>query len=174
MEEREGYQIMEIWLSIKGYEGIYEVSNKGRVRSLDRVGYNKQNLSGIILKPDINNGYKRVRLYKHGRCKTYKISRLVAETFIDNPNNLPIVGHWNDTKTDDRVINLYWTNPKENMTHNKINLKYSIKIKGVSDEDTVIFESISDAGKNGFNTGHISSCLLGKRKTHKGYEWERG
>jgi hypothetical protein len=95
---------LEIWKDIKGYEGIYQVSNTGRIRSLL---FNKQK----TLKGSMNSeGYLTVRL----KGKTYHIHRIVAETFIPNPDNKPEVDHINTDRCDNDVNNLRWVTRKEN------------------------------------------------------------
>lgn len=95
----------EEWKDIVGYEGLYQVSNKGNVRSLPR-----RNAKNGILKPIItHDGYLTVGLCKNGKGKIYKIHRLVATAFIDNPNNLPCINHINEfDKFDNSVENLEW------------------------------------------------------------------
>ena len=90
----------EIWKDIKGYEGLYQVSNIGRVRSL----------KNDILKPFIckGDGHYYVGLYREGICKRYAVHRLVADTFIPNPNNLLCVNHIDEVKTNNIVSNLEW------------------------------------------------------------------
>ena len=113
---------IEVWKSIQDYEGLYEVSNFGRVRSLDRfvvASYNSIALKkGKILKPGIDyKGYLRVYLSKNGKNKTIKIHRLVALTFIPNPNNLPQVNHKNNIKTKIMSENLEWITNLDNIRH---------------------------------------------------------
>ncbi len=167
----------EIWKPIKDYEGIYEISSFGRVRSLDRETSDGKKIKGIILKPVIGKTeYRYINLYNCGKQKTARIHRLVAETFIANPNNLPIAGHWNDIKTDNNINNLYWTTFRENHMHNDIHLRIGEKcwkkIKGTLNDVVVVFGSAVEAGRNGFNRKCISECLNGRHKTHKGYTWE--
>ena len=91
---------MEIWKPIEGYEGIYEVSNYGRIKSHK---YKKER----ILKGCINNkGYYRIALLKDGTETKYYVHRLVAEEFIPNPNNFPCINHKNEIKTDNMVENI--------------------------------------------------------------------
>jgi hypothetical protein len=109
---------MEIWKSIESYEGIYEISNLGRVKSLERYRKGKKNKDTIvkekILKNGIRAGYLCVELNKSGDAKKFNIHRLLAIHFIPNPNNLPIVEHLNDIKLDIRLENLIWSTYKSN------------------------------------------------------------
>lgn len=115
---------MEIWNDIKGFEGFYQISNLGNVKSLDRYiessnrwGTMAQYLiKGQTLKPRLANNYLYVKFNNKGKtCK--KIHRLVAEAFIDNPLNLPQVNHKNGNKLDNRVENLEWTDAITNSDH---------------------------------------------------------
>jgi hypothetical protein len=99
----------EIWKDVKGYEGLYQVSNLGRVKSF-REGSKFGKQKEYILKPWlINSGYHVVMLYKEDRSKRkYQLHRLVAETFIPNPENLPCVNHKDENKINNEVSNLEW------------------------------------------------------------------
>jgi hypothetical protein len=99
----------EIWKDIKGYEGIYQISNLGRVKSLRR--------SKILKTRKTYDNYERVNLNYNTVKKTYKIHRLVAQTFIDNTFNKQTVNHINGVKSDNRVINLEWMSFEENYNH---------------------------------------------------------
>ena len=102
----------EIWKTIKGYEGLYEVSNLGRVRSLDRcVVYANGQVHihrGKILRPGISNVYMQVHLCKCGDMKQPLVHRLVADAFIPNPENLPQVNHKDEDPSNNKVRNLEW------------------------------------------------------------------
>lgn len=119
MENNFKNTIFEEWKPIKGFEGLYEVSNQGRVRSLDRIiideiGRNRL-YKGRIMKPrDNSKGYHFVGLYKNGVIKTPTVHRLVAEAFIPNPDNKPEIDHLNTNRKDNRVENLMWATSKEN------------------------------------------------------------
>lgn len=110
----------EIWKDITGYEGIYQVSNLGRVKSLERVvviGYGAKRLfKEKILKNNVNNknGYVYVGLHKDGKTKQSRVHRLVALEFLKNEDNLPHINHKNEIKTDNSVDNLEWCTSKYN------------------------------------------------------------
>lgn len=113
---------MEVWKDIEGYEGLYQVSNLGRVLSLARTRKNRwgQDVPVLerILTPRINDkGYLRVALSKDDVSKDFFIHRLVAMAFIPNPNNYPIINHMNEVKTDNRVENLEWCTHKYNVNY---------------------------------------------------------
>lgn len=175
---------MEIWKDIKGYEGLYQVSNMGRVRSLK----NK-----IILKPIKNtNGYLKVNLYNNRKMKTFLIHRLVALAFISNTENKPQVNHKDENKTNNCMNNLEWCsvdyNNKyctrteraiKNTNYKKIAEKNS-KIQGKQvlqiDKDTEkiinVFHSIAEAERIFTKSqGNICRCCNGKYKTAYGYKW---
>ena len=113
--------IMEKWKEVKGYEGFYEVSNYGRVKSVPRyvdTTMNCRHYVSTILTPSQNNaGYNIVNLAKNGKIKTQRIHILVAEAFIPNEENKPCVDHINGIRDDNRVENLEWCTHKENMNN---------------------------------------------------------
>ena len=104
--------MVEVWKAIPGHEGIYEVSNLGRVRSLDRIKRNGKRMKGRIVKlqEHSNTGYVAIGLYKDGLCKMSLVHRLVASAFIPNPNNLPEINHKDEDKTNNQADNLEWCN----------------------------------------------------------------
>ena len=110
----------EVWKDIKGYEGIYQVSSIGRVKSLERIiiiGYGaKRVFKEKILKSNVNehNGYLYVGLHKDGKTRSARVHRLVALAFLENDDNLPAVNHKNEIKTDNFVENLEWCDAKYN------------------------------------------------------------
>ena len=112
----------EIWKPIKDYEGLYEVSNLGRVKSLN---YRKTGKEKILKNIECNNGYLKVGLIKFGKCKMCSIHRLVAEAFIPNPEDKPCIDHINTIKNDNRVENLRWVTHKENNNNPLTKKKYS-------------------------------------------------
>lgn len=106
---------MEIWKDIKDYEGLYQISNYGRVKSLS----NSQKRKEKILKPEIRTGYYSINLCKNGNQKNTRIHRLVAEAFIPNPDNLLCVNHKDENKLNNKVENLEWCTHLYNYHYSK-------------------------------------------------------
>lgn len=123
----------EIWKDIEGYEGLYQVSNLGRVKSLDRKIDFKDGryatYKGRVLSPKIKNGYKYVVVTQNSKYRTFLVHRLVAKAFLPNPENKPCIDHINTDRTDNRVENLRWCTHKENMWNIKTREKMAIQYK---------------------------------------------
>ena len=173
MAELDGKSSIEIWKDIEGYEGLYQVSDQGRIKSLPRKG-----TSGKILLPQKDkDGYCILILFKNGKHKNQKIHRLVAQAFIPNPDSLSEVNHINEDKTDNRACNLNWMSHKENANWGtKIKRTVEKKSKPVKQirldgEVVAIWPSATEAGKNGFIQTKITACCRGREKTHFGYRW---
>lgn len=114
---------MEIWKEIKGYEGLYAISNLGRVKRLISFKCKVER----FLKPHISTtGYYFVGLYKDAFGRNIKIHRLIATHFIDNPNNLPFINHKDGDKLNNSIQNLEWVTAKENCNHAKENNLHNI------------------------------------------------
>ena len=164
----------EQWKPIKDYTGLYEVSNLGRIRSLN---YMKTGEIKILKLSKNNRGYLVISLNKNGKRKNFKVHRLVAIAFLPNPNNLETVNHINENKLDNRVENLEWMSYEDNInygTRTKRSAKtLSRKVMAISLTETkvLVFQSMSQAEKLGFNHDAICRCCRGKQKTHKGYTW---
>ena len=114
----------EIWKDKKDYEGHYQVSNCGRVKS---IKFGKE----IILKQNIKGGYYSVVLSKNGILKNYLVHRLVAEAFLDNPDNLPQVNHKDECKTNNIVSNLEWCDRKYNVNYGSRNKRAAEKLSKI-------------------------------------------
>ena len=111
----------EIWKDIKGYEGLYQVSNLGRVKSLERKVLRSEGeyrtISERILKPQTTlRGYQRIGLHYKGINKLFRIHRLVAQAFIPNPDNKPEVNHIDGKTSNNRVDNLEWVTAAQNFS----------------------------------------------------------
>ena len=104
----------ERWKEIPGYEGLYEVSTCGQVRS---IRDNKNTYNGKILSPRIKSGYHVFTISKNSKPRTFKAARIVATTFLPNPENKATVNHKNGIKNDDRLENLEWASVSENTQH---------------------------------------------------------
>ena len=182
----------EIWKDIKGYEGLYQISNKGQVKSKARRG----NWKETILKPsETRDHYFVVTLSKNGAQKSRRVNRIVAETFIENPLNKPEVNHIDGDKHNNNVENLEWVTTKENIIHSyKCKLRtaeesakslgiYAQKGKINPKSKTVyqfnkqgklvaVYGSVREAErKTKISSNCISSCCLKKSKYAGNYIW---
>jgi len=180
--------MQEIWKPIKNYEEYYEISNHGNVR---RIKYdNKGNLKQYPLPNYIKNkidkdGYKRYTLSLKSKNKEFSSHRLVAQAFIPNPNNYPVVNHKDGDKNNNNIDNLEWCSIQHNNIHaleNKLrvmpmgnDLKTSKSVLKFDKDGNFIekYESSGDASrKNGILSSHIRDCCRGSLKTYKGYVWK--
>lgn len=166
---------IEIWKDIKGYERLYQVSNLGKIKSLKR---NKEKL----LKHGINNkGYQVVNLYKNNKGITKKVHRLVAEAFIPNPNNYPIVNHIDENKQNNNIFNLEWCTNEYNLNYGNAKEHRIIASKSkmipiiqldMNNNIIAKYDSIREASrKTNINRWDISNCLKRKQKSTKKFIW---
>lgn len=173
----------EIWKDIEGYKGSYQASNLGPIKSLDRFDSAGHKLKGKILKGYINpDGYRQVTLC-NGNIKTCVVHRIIALTFIPNPENKPYINHKKGIKIDNRVSELEWCTPSENNKHAyDIGLKrkgkehhFSKPVLQYNKNGVFIAEYFSQTEarrKTGINKANISSACIGKTKTAGGYIWK--
>lgn len=175
--------MQEIWKDIIGYEGLYKVSSLGRIKSLSRKdGF--YNMPEKILKQSTSNHYPSIGLNKNGKLKTRLVHRIVAETFISNPLNLPQVNHKDENKENNCVDNLEWCTAKYNVNYGTCisrraktqrDTKCQINNKGSSRkvkciENGIIYPSIREAERILHLDGSsISKVCRGKNKHTKGY-----
>lgn len=175
----------EIWVDIRGYEGIYMVSNFGRIKSLPRMIFNGN--GHYLSKEKILNGSKNINGYLQVELlgKPTLIHRIVAHEFIPNQETKPQVNHINGNKTDNRVENLEWCTNGENQIHaykNGLNKRSEkagkpkrkvCQIDLKTGETIRIFESIADVKKHfGKNKVNISQVCNGNRKSCLGFGWK--
>lgn len=168
--------MQEIWKDIKGYEGKYQVSNTGKVRSLNYRRW------GVVreLKPRIektDDGYLSVMLHKNSIGKVFKIHRLVAQAFIPNPNNYPEVNHIDENKQNNNVLNLEWCDHKYNNNYGtkprRIGQKNSKPIIQCSLDGSEIREWESmRAAKTELGIFNITQALKGRYKQAGGFVWK--
>ena len=151
----------EIWKDIEGYEGIYQVSNNGRVRSLL---YNKIKM---LKTQTYKRGYKYIALSKNGEKKKYKIHRLVAQAFIPNPNNYPQINHKDEDKSNNYINNLEWCTPKYNNNFGTRNERAGQSLKGRNIKEETR-RKISEANKG------RKSSFIGKQHTEESKMKMRG
>lgn len=172
----------EIWKDISGYEGRYQASTHGRIRSVSRKVTQKGHkcyftriLKGKILNPRLqNSNYYVVWLSKNGEVSAQLVHRLVAQTFIPNIDNKPCINHKNGNKTDNRIKNLEWCSYSENIKHShKIDGRKEISKPVKCIEINKEFSSIINASREiGINRCSISHALNGRAKTAGGYTWK--
>lgn len=185
---------MENWKDVVGYEGFYEVSDLGRVRSKARTISVKRgkieyalSVAEKIVKPTKRqHGYLGVCLYGHGgkngRFTQKSVHRLVAEAFIENPNKYGEVNHKNEDKTDNRAINLEWCTHKQNtlygtaISRRVAKATNGVRSKPISQytlegEYIRTFPSMQEAGRNGYAAGNIHKAIHGKYAHAYGYKW---
>ena len=160
----------EVWRDIEGYEGLYQVSNLGRVKSF------KGSSESILKGRNSTSGYLQVDLCKQGVVSTKLIHRLVAQAFIPNPENKQEVNHIDEDKTNNLHSNLEWSTRKENNNHGTRNERVS-KIKSIpiiatnlkTGEFREFCSSKECARQLGLKSSNISAVLKGKQKQTKGY-----
>ena len=180
---------MENWKDIENYEGLYQVSNLGRVRSLKRDVYYQNgtvhHLKEKILVPVLDKyGYPSVYLYKNGKVKFMLVHRLVALAFIPNPENKPQINHRDEVKTNNVVENLEWCTSFYNnhygtrtaravQNHKYPKLGNHPRAKAIFCEElNKEFDCITSAGKElGIGRTSISQACTGKQKTAGGFHW---
>ena len=184
---------MKTWKDVKGFEGFYQISDYGDVKSLDRFdGIRK--INGRNIKPSLKqNGYMQIGLRKEGKRKWFSIHRLVAIHFLDNPENKPQVNHIDCNKQNNNVKNLEWVTAQDNYRHAQVNglmnppkgenhpyyglfgerSKSAKKVVRYNKEtgEKKLYNAKILAKSDGFDVTSISKCCNKKQKTHKGYEW---
>lgn len=183
-QDQSDNNVQEIWKDVRGYEGLYQVSNLGRVRSLDRCLTNKNGVTricrGRVLKPqDDTHGY---RIVSFGRKNHKKVHRLVAGAFCDNPNprKFNVVNHKDSNTSNNKASNLEWCTQAYNMAYGLLRQKQveaqSKAVAQYTKDGTLIkvYPSLRGASREtGINKWNIfTSCKTGK-KTAGGFLWKR-
>ena len=173
--------MQEVWKDISGYEGVYQVSNLGRVKSMRKwssVQGRYCQREKILKQYQSKTGYLQINLKSEGTRKLGLIHRLVAQAFIPNPDNKREVNHINGNKTDNRVENLEWCTSQYNTVHaykTGLETHPTRKISQYDLRGDLIkeWDSIREAGNTlGIQEANIGACCRGIRKTAGGYAWE--
>ena len=167
----------EMWKDIKGYEGMYQISNLGKVKSLPRDTRNRFK-NGRIMKPMLSNtGYYMIGLYKNRQYKRFSVHRLVALNFIPNPHNLSEINHKDENPKNNCVSNLEWCDRIYNINYGtqieRAHKKERVKVNQYDLNNNFIktWDSITEAGLF-YKTSHISACCRNKRNNAKGFIWK--
>jgi hypothetical protein len=166
--------MVEAWMPVTGFESLYEVSDSGRVRSLQR-----KTTSGRILKPTADkDGYLKVSLSKNNRKETKFVHRLVAAAFVDNPSGLTIVNHKDENKQNNRADNLEYCTIQYNSTYNDVHRRRgAAQRKAIIQYDNegrivaIWTGRVEIEQRLGVRGGNITSACRGKRKTAYGFRW---
>lgn len=165
----------EVWKDIDGFSGLYQVSNKGRVKGMKAIAQHK---NGRILTPSVANGYEYVQLFRDGKAKNFRVHRIVAKAFIENEKGKPEVNHIDGNKRNNAVYNLELATRSENEIHAYQVLNKQNPQKKIFDSDDVIIqrhlsgERCCDLAKSyGVSTSCISKILVrsGKSNGRRGF-----
>lgn len=175
-----------MWKDITGFEGLYQVSDKGEVKRLE--SYKKHSRSGelfklkerILKQSKDKDGYLLVGLKDvNGKMKSYRVHRLVAQAFIPNTNNLEQVNHIDENKLNNEVSNLEWCSSKYNVnfglrTTKQVESQSKQVVQMLNNQIINKYPSMNEAARalGHKNGGAISSCINGKTKTAFGYTWK--
>ena len=181
----------EVWKDIVGYEGLYQVSNLGRVKSLKRKVYAGRNrmrwqYERILSNNKTNgNGYIVVSLNKESKSKNKYVHRLVAEAFLENPNNYKYINHKDQNTFNNNVNNLEFCTAQYNSTYRDAHIKRGLRFRNnlvnskkvyqLDENENIIkeFPSMAEASRElGTNHTSIYACLNGKQKHAFGYKWK--
>lgn len=164
--------MLEIWKDITNYEGLYQVSNTGKIKSF----HNDEN--GKIINPHISRGYAFISLSKNGKRTHYLVHRLVANAFIPNPNGYKEINHIDENKLNNAINNLEWCTREYNMAYGSARIRQGIScgnpVEQMVLDDTPIAKycSVETAAKiNNLDPSSIIKCCKGSRKHAGGYRW---
>ena len=176
----------EVWKDVVGYEGLYKVSDRGNVYSVERMSSQGNKIGGRMLKPIRHgNGYIRVSLCKNGIKKNKRVHRLVAEAFIPNPEKLPQVNHKDENPSNNEFSNLEWCDARYNSNYGTRNERIRKKVRAVNikNGEVIRFKSTVEAGSKGYYPSIVARVCKGVYKdgsgkliggdgrTYRGHKW---
>jgi hypothetical protein len=177
----------EVWRPVKDYEGLYEVSNFGRVRSCGRMilksnGVVQNRKSKIRKQVPTRTGYLQVNLSKNNIQKMVTFHKLVAQAFLPNPKGYSEINHKNEDKSDNRARNLEWCSRVYNNSYGTIISRIVAKNKNGALSKPIFQVTFSgkivnfwplakEAGRYGFDFSKVAMCARGERSQHKGFQW---
>lgn len=174
-------KILEVWKDVVGYEGLYQVSSFGRIKSL--VGFNGHEYvtrEKLLKLTHLRQGYPNLCLCKDLNHHFFDVHRLVAQAFILNPQSLPCINHKDETRDNNHVDNLEWCTQQYNINYGTANqrraetLSIPVVQKTKSGETVNIHKSARQAERDtGINQSNITKCVSGEYKSAGGYCWER-
>ena len=173
MVSKNDIDIIEEWRPVKGYEGSYQVSNLGNVRSLPRLTNDGKRITGKLLAISSSDRYPSVSLYKCNVETNASVHRLVAEAFIPNPEGLPEVNHIDTDRTNNKVTNLEWVSTRDNIKHavQSGRKTYRVQIKCLETQE--VFPSMSAAGRFVNTDATRISESIATKSCCKGYTFIR-
>lgn len=174
----------EIWKDIPRYEGIYQASTFGRIRSIDRkittngnckIVHQRSRTGRILVQREQNGGYYIVSISVNGKRKVCTVHRLVAKTFLDNTNNFRDVNHKDGNKKNNNIDNLEWISHSDNIKHSYHQLNQKRHFKSIKCIETgIIYSSCKEASEQtGINRGSINHAISGLYKRAGGFSWKR-
>lgn len=175
---------MELWKDVKEYKGLYQVSNLGNIKSLDKKDSLGRKVKGKKMKPiKRKDGYLDITLHKDGKGKHFLLHRLIAEAFIENKNNSNEINHIDENKTNNKVENLEWCNRSYNINYGLANKSRRITLLNKRGKKIIqydksgnmikIYPSLMQVVRElNLNRSHLSQACNGKRKTCGGYYWK--
>lgn len=169
----------EIWKDIQGYEGLYQISSFGRVKSFHKWKRASCTEEYILNPTTAENDYANVTLYKNNRRKKFLVHRLVAEAFIPNPGNMPHINHKDENKLNNNVDNLEWCTPLYNNRYGTAKFR-AIMTKGkpveqymINDQWLATYANISVASElSGVPHKEIYQCAAGRLHSAGGFVWK--
>lgn len=156
---------------IEGYNKMYYVTRDGCILSL--ISYMNTGKIKVLNGYKRKNGYVDINLYLQDKPKSYRVHRLVAQAFIPNPNNFPVINHKDEVKHNNHVSNLEWCTDKYNLNYGKCQITKSKRVvqSDIFNNKIREWKSISEAEKHGYGGDYISKCARGLQKLYKRCRW---